>query len=527
MKQQLRSCALALALGAFSAIAQASGTLTVCTESAPDGFDIAQSQSSVTHSAVGKTIYDQLLSYKRGTTELVPGLAERWEISADGLQYTLHLRRGVKFHRTPWFTPTRDMNADDVVFSIRRFSDPPWQAAAKNGFGMWIGAGLAEEVKAIDKLDDLTVRFTLRRPRAPFLGSLAWSFTSSVFSAEYAAKLLKAGRPEQLDVLPVGTGPFMLRNYQKDAVIRYDANPEYWGGAPKIDRLVFAITPDANVRVQRLKAGECLIGSNMRGETIGAFDGTPVHVLGDTPLLTSYIAINTQHKSLADIRLRQALALAFDRETYIRSVYGGRALAASSFLPPVQWGYDASLAMKHDPEEAKKLVKASGYDGSEFTIFTRIGGSIDGKRAAELMQADWARIGVKTRIQMMEWGELLKRTGQGEHDITFFGWVGAGDPDEFFNINLTCAGIAGGGNGSMWCNKDFDALLEQARATSDRSQRVELYRKAQRWVFDEVPLIPTVYPRVFTALHESVRGFIGSPFADLDFRNVSVLESPK
>ena len=521
---RVQAGAFALVLAAASAFAQTAGTLTVCTEAAPDGFDIAQSESAVTHDAVGKTVYDQLLMFRRGTTDVGPGLAERWEISADGLQYTLHLRRGVKFHRTPWFTPTREMNADDVLFSIRRMAEPqgPWQAAAKNGFGMWSESGMASQVKSIDKVDEMTVRYTLQRPSAPFLAMLGWTFLGSVFSAEYGAQLLKAGKAEQMNVLPVGTGPFVFRSYQKDAVIRYDPNPDYWGGAPKVDRLVFAITPDANVRVQRLKAGECLVGSNMRGESANAFEGTPMRMSGSAALLTSYIALNTRHGILADPRFRRALALAFDRASYIRSVYGGRALPASSFLPSVQWGHDAGLAMPYDVGLARRLVKDSGYDGHELTIFTRIGGSIDGKRAAEMMQADWKRIGVLTRIVMMEWGELLKRSGQGEHDITFLGWAGGGDPDDFFTPNLSCDSVAAGGNKSQWCSKEFDALLDAARVAADRSQRVALYGLAQRRVFDEVPVIPAVYPEYFTAVHESVHGFIHSPFTDLEFRNVTV-----
>src|SRR4249920_2887891 len=108
---------------AIAAPAYAAGTLTVCTEASPDGFDIAQYESNVTNDAAGRTIYDQLLGFKPGTTEIQPGLVEKWEISADGLVYTLHLRKGVKFHTTAWFKPTRDLNADDVLWSINRVND--------------------------------------------------------------------------------------------------------------------------------------------------------------------------------------------------------------------------------------------------------------------------------------------------------------------------------------------------------------------------------------------------------------------
>jgi len=514
-----------LVLGLSLCLAAAhAAPLTVCTEAAPDGFDIAQSESAVTVDAVGNTIFDQLLMFKRGTTEFVPGLAKAWTFSADGLQLTLQLRPGVKFHSTPWFTPTREMNADDVLFSFQRMAEAksPWQAAAKGGFLMWHGTGMADAIKSVEKVDGLTVRIHLNRPTAPLLTLLANQFNSSIFSAEYGAQLLKAGKPELLNTQPVGTGPFVLKSYQKDAVLRLSAHPGYWGSKPQFEQLVVAITPDANVRVQRLKAGECLIGANMRGETLGSFDGTAVKVQAEASLLTGYIALNTQRKFLSDKRFRQALALGFNRASFIQSVYGGRALPASSFLPPSQWSHDTGLASRFDVEQARALVKASGYDGAELLLFTRIGGSIDGKRAAELMQADWAKIGVKVRVQMMEWGEMLRRTGAGEHDITFLNWAGDGDPDSFFNPNLSCEGVSAGNNKSRWCNKAFDALLAKARTNNDQGQRSQLYGRAQRMVFDEVPLIPTVYPQYFTAVNQKVRGFKSSPFADLDFRGVSL-----
>ena len=496
--------------------------MTVCTEGSPDTFDISQSDQGVTHDAAGRMVFDQLVMLKRGTTELAPGLAERWEVSADGLSYTLHLRQGVKFHRTAWFKPSREMDADDVVFSIRRMADPkgPWRVAATRGFMVWATV-LADQVKSIEKLDDMTVRFALLRPNAAFLSSLALSFIGSVHSAEYGELLLKIGKPELINVQPIGTGPFVFRSYQKDSVIRYDANPDYWGGAPKIDRLVLAITPDPIVRVQRLKAGECLLGTNMGAENANALDGTRVRMIGSTPLKINYIVLNTRKKYLSDRSFRLALALAFDKASYGRALYSGRATPASSFLPPAQWGHDTELKTQHDPQQASQLVQASGYDGSELVIFGAVGGSF-AKRAGEMMQADWARIGVKSRVQMMEFGELLARAGRGEHDITFFSLGGGGDPNDFFGPDLTCAGVAAGMSDSFWCDKAFDALLETARATDDRSQRTALYKKAQRWVFDEVPVIPTVYSQVFTAVHDTVHGFIVSPINDLDFRNVSV-----
>jgi dipeptide transport system substrate-binding protein len=504
--------------------AHAAQTLTVCSDASPDGFDPTQSVAAATADAVGRTVFDQLLAVRRGTTDVVPALAERWDISKDGLQYVLHLRKGVKFQTTPWFKPTREMNADDVMFSVHRLMDrdSPWRKAAPNGFIAWDSYGMAAYVKAVDQLDAMTVRFTLKAQNAPFLEWLTQFNTVSVYPAEYGAQLLKSGKLDLLNSEPVGTGPFILKRYQKDAVIRFEANPDYWGGKPKIDNLVFAITPDATVRVQRLKADECLVGSNMRAESIDALKGTDVEASGFLGLPSGYIDINTKHRFLSDVRFRQALALAFDKETFIKSVYNGQAKPSASIIPSVVWGHDASLVQPHDIGKARALVKASGYDGTPMTIATRIGGSIDGKRAAELMQGDWANIGVKVTVQMMEWGELLKRTSRGDYDLTFYNWTGNGDPDDYLTPLLTCAALAGGNNNSQWCDPAFDRVVDQARAITDRAQRTALYQQAQKILFDQLPLIPTVYPYEFIAVNQRVKGFIDSPDASLDFRGVSV-----
>jgi dipeptide transport system substrate-binding protein len=514
---------LCAALGAHAA-----SNLTVCTESSPDGFDIAQYESAVTNDAAGLTIYDQLLRFEPGGTKVLPALAESYDISPDGTVYTFHLRRGVKFHTTPWFTPTRDFNADDVVWSINRVNDKkhPAHDVARNGYVYWEGMGMSQLIKSVEKVDPLTVRITLTRAEAPFIADMAMSAIGSIFSAEYGEKLLREKKLQDLNTLPIGTGPFVFKSYQKDAIIRYTANKQFWGGAPKIDNLIFAITADPAVRIQRLKAEECLVGTNMKPDTASAFDGSRnLDMLRSSPLYIAYVAANAAKKPMSDRRFREALSLAFDRNTYARSVYGGNATPAGNFLPPGIWSYDKTLVPKFDPERAKQLVKESGYDGRELALYTRIGGSIDGKRAAELMQSDWAKVGIRVRVQMVEWGEMLKATGKGDHDITFVNWAGDnGDPDNFFGPNLTCDAKKGGGNKSQWCNKDFDALIEAARKISDIPKRTELYVKAQRVLYDDVGAIPAVYPVYLTAVNKKVKGFMPNPFANNDFRNVSIVK---
>src|ERR1700710_2453289 len=250
--------AVVLAITPVLAIAK---PLTVCTESSPDGFDVVQFNSLVTTNASADVIFNTLVSYDEVAKKVTPALAERWDVSPDGLTYTFHLRPNVAFQTTDYFTPSRKLTADDVVFSFQRMLDDsnPWhKVAGASGFPHAQSMGLVRLIKSVTKTDDNTVTFVLNQPNATFVPILTMGF-ASIYSAEYAGQRLKAGKQVNFNSAPIGTGPFMLKSYTKDAVIRYDVNPTYWGVKPKVDRLIYAITPDASVRAQKNKAGGCQI----------------------------------------------------------------------------------------------------------------------------------------------------------------------------------------------------------------------------------------------------------------------------
>src|SRR5580698_1634328 len=211
-------------------------TLVFCSEGSPAGFDSAQYTTSVEFTAGSYTVYNRLVEFAHGSTDIEPGLAETWDVSPDGLQYTFHLRHGVKFHTTSYFKPTREFNADDVVFSFDRMLNPnnAFRKAYPVAFPYFTDMGLDKNIVKIEKLDPYTVRFTLNAINAPLLQDLAMPF-ASVRSAEYADQLLKAGHASDINLQPIGTGPYIFRSYQKDATIRYDGNPDYlMPGAVKV-----------------------------------------------------------------------------------------------------------------------------------------------------------------------------------------------------------------------------------------------------------------------------------------------------
>ncbi|KAF1069636.1 MAG: Periplasmic dipeptide transport protein [Pseudomonas citronellolis] len=526
----LRNALLSVLLASTPVLAK---PLAVCTEASPEGFDIAQYTAATTADASAETVYERLVDFAPGTTQIIPSLAEHWEISPDGLQYTFSLRPGVKFQRTEYFSPSRTLNADDILWSFQRQLDRPhpWHELAPRGFPYVQSMGLPALIERVEKLDDLHVRFTLKHPEAPFLADLAMGF-ASIYSAEYADQLLKAGKTEQLNSQPVGTGPFVFQRYQKDALVRFGANPDYWGPAPHIDRLLLSITPDPSVRLQKLKAGNCQVALYPRPTDIPALRQDPqLKVAELDSLLVAYVAINARHKPLDDVRVRQAINLAFDRNAYRTAQFGeGGASPAVAPYPPTLWGSDPQLqGWAHDPERAKALLAEAGVKpGLKLTIWTRPGGGPTNPNpgiGAQMLQEDLARIGIEAQIRVYEWGELIRRAKQGEHDLLFMGWVGDnGDPDNFLTPNLSCAAAQSGENLSGWCDSAFDELLRQARASTDPAQRATLYRQALAIYQRAAPWIALAYPKQFVVLSPKVKGFTLSPLGSNNFARVELAD---
>jgi dipeptide transport system substrate-binding protein len=525
----LRTAIAAVLLSASAGIV--AKPLVVCTEASPEGFDIAQYTAATTADASSETIFNRLVDFKPGTTDIEPGLAERWDVSPDGTAYTFHLRRGVKFQTTDYFRPTREFNAQDVLWSFQRQLDPkhPWHDKAPMGFPYFEAMGMKALIKSVETLDDYTIRFNLNQPESPFLRNMAMSF-ASIYSAEYAGKLYKAGKTADLNSKPIGTGPFILVRYSKDAQIRYKANPDYYKGMPPADPLVFAITTDSNVRLQKLRANECQVAVYPKPDDVKGLASDPnIRVDELEAMLTSYLAMNTSHKYLSDVRVRQAIAMAFDKKTFVNTLFGeGNAVPGTGPYPSTLLGFNAAIQNPpHDVNKARALLKEAGVpDGIRLSVFARNGGGPTNPNpplAAQLLQADLAKIGIKLDIRILEWGEMVKRVKLGEHDLAFYGWAGDnGDPDNFLTPNLSCDAARSGENAARWCNPDFDALLSKARVETEPSTRAQLYEKAQEIFSQQQPWISLAYPKLFTVLRKNVEGYHISPLTNNNFATTQV-----
>ncbi len=510
-----RCISVALATFFFSTHLYAAKTLVYCSESSPSHFNPQLTDDGASFNANSSIIHNQLVEIPPGETELVSGLATSWKVSKDGLKYTFKLRKNVKFQATTYFKPTRNFNADDVLFTFnrQRLKSHPYHMVGGGIYEYFDSMAMGELIKDIVKVDDYTVQFVLSRPEAPFLANLAMDF-ASILSAEYGEMLLKAKTPEKLDMFPVGTGPFVFKRYVKDSTIRYEAHPNYFRGKSPLDRLVFVITPDANVRTQKLKTGECHIITEPAPADLPAIEKHPqLQVIQKTGLNVGYLAMNVERPPFDKVLVRRAVNHALNRKAYIDAVFLGHATVAKNPMPPGIWGFhDAIKDYDYKPKKAKALLKEAGFPNGFATELWALPVSRpynpNGKKMAEMMQADLAKVGIKTKIVTYDWPTYIAKLKAGEHTMLQIGWsADSMDPESFLGLLLSCAAIPAGMNTARWCHQPYDRLVRKAKLVTDKKKRTEYYLKAQEIFHQEAPWVALAHSVIFRAMSKKVVGF--------------------
>jgi ABC-type transport system substrate-binding protein len=460
-------------------------------------------------------IFDTLVEFVPGTTEIQPALAESWEISDDNLEFTFHLREGVEFHDgTPF-------NADAVKFSFdRQFveSHPyndlgPWQ--------YWGYMDMSSIVDRIEVVDDYTVKFYLQRVEAPFLANLAMDFAAIVSPAaveQYGAEFKNN---------PVGTGPFAFVSWTKDDNIVLDANKDYWGEGPYLDRLILRVIPDATARYLALKNGEVDVIDFPSAEDLEEMEADAnIELIQQPGLNVGYLAMNTEKAPFDDVRVRRAFNYAVDRQAIIDAVYGSAGQVAKNPLPPTMWGYNDDIEpYEYDPEKARELLAEAGLaDGFETDLWAMPVArpyNPNARRIGEIIQSDLADIGVTAEIVSFDWGTYLDKVDAGEHMTAMLGWTGDnGDPDNFLFVLLSAAAADAGGNIAFWRNEEFNELIIEAKQTFDQDRRAELYEQAQVIFHEEAPWVTLAHSVVTVPVLTTVRNFVIYPTGKRVFQRV-------
>ncbi len=474
---------------------------------------------------VTKNIFDTLLDYKGQTTEVEPALATEWKSSDDGLTWTFQLREGVKFH------DGTDFNAEAVVFNFERWMDPdhPFHQGEFPYYGYMFGGYKGDEghvIEAVKAVGEYTVEFKLKRPLGPFLNNLA--MTPFAIASPEAIK--KYG--EEFGQNPVGTGPYVFEEWKKNDTITLLKNEDYWmEGAPKLDRLIFKTIPDNSARLTALQSGEIDLMDGLNPDDVAVVESDGALQLFKRPSMNvGYLALNTEKAPLDNVKVRQAINHAINKQALIDAFFGGLGEPAKNPMPPSLWGYNDDIKdYEYNPERAKELLAEAGYpDGFEIELWTFPNPRPyipQPQKIAEAVQADLGRVGIKVTITSHEWAPYLDKTGKGEHKMAFLGWTGDnGDPDNFLYVLLDKDNAKGpdAGNIAFYKSDELHDILIEAQQLSDQAQRAQLYMKAQEIIKEDAPWVPLVHSTPPLAGIKEIKGFEPHPTGSDKFTHVSV-----
>lgn len=503
----------------------ASKTLLYCSEGSPESFNPQLVTSGTTIDAVSQQLYNRLVKINPDTGQVESDLARKVIVSSDAMRYRFYLRKGVEFHTTDYFTPTRTLTSADILFSFSRLlhEDNVFHNVGGGQYPFFEGIGLSDLIEQIIVVDDLTIEFRLSDPQASFLANLATDF-AVILSEEYGQYLVKQGRPEAIDSQPIGTGPYKFSEYKRDHYIRYVKHEEYWQSESDLKQIIFDITPDNSTRLAKLLTKECDVLGYPSASDVGFLRGRPeINMIESTSMNVSYWAFNTEVAPFDDPKVRQALSYAVDRKAIIDAVYFGLAQPATSLLPPTSWAYsNTSFVNDFDLEKAKELLDEAGYpDGFEMDIWAmpvqRVYNPNAGKMA-EIIQQNLAELDIEVNIVTYDWGTFRKKLAAGEHDSVLIGWLADNsDPDNFFRPLLSCAAALAGSNRSLWCNQNFDGFVKKALSIADTTQRKISYQGAESIISSQVPLIPIAHASRHKVHRDYIKKVNINPYGGIDF----------
>ena len=445
--------------------------------------------------------------------ESVPGLAESWDISGDGLTYTFNLRDGLLFDDGTPFT------AADVEFTLTLLHDPSYGGGtditeAKIVGGLDYKNGDAESVSGITVIDEKTIEVTTEVVNARSLRLIG----GQVLKKDYYGKEYQKGQLDYLNALhqkPVGAGPFRFVEYLPGQEIRYEANEHYYDGKPEVAKFIYKTTEgDSQQFFQTGELDYSALSANQDN-----FEFLQILGFADINVYTSsaygYMTFNHEKEVFKDPKVRQAFILGLDRQTIISTHYQGYAEVANIPVSPTSWAYTDEIGnTKYDPEKAKQLLDEAGWvegadgirekDGKKLTVyyFTSAGGL--GDTLIPIAKENYSEIGIDLQVEQMDFNALLSRVGNGDHDLASFSTTMLTDPYngiENFHSKSTSSIIKGFGN------EEIDALIEVTIATNDLDERTDAFHNLYKALDENPPVILMDYKKVLSGTNARVDGF--------------------
>lgn len=473
-------------------------TLTIASTSKVVGLSPIMTNDSVS-TAVISQIYETLFTRDPATMKIKPLLATSYETPND-TTWVIHLRKGVKFQDgTPF-------NAQAVKYTFDKIMNPKTAAPR---------ASLLEPIKSVTAKDDYTVVIKTKKPYGPMLADLCHANASIVSPT--------ADKKQDLMKKPVGTGPFELAEYVPGDHVTLKANPNYWGGKPKLKTVTFKVVPEVNTILSLMQTGKVQMFEDppaqqmshlksMSNISIKQKQGTPVYYLG----------FNMTKKPENNLKFRQAVSYAINRDAFIKQQLKGLGVRSDSIIGPKVFGYekDAEKAgYDYNPAKAKQIIKQNGWKGVKVNLL--VANTPEYKQMATVVQEELKQVGITAKIQMMEWGTFLDVTSKGNFGMTFLGWTNStGDGSELLYPNLDSDNI-GSSNRMRYSNSKVDALIQKSRTTVDQQKRKDYLNQANLLAIKSGVWIPMYHGIITVAVDKSVKGLKVEPNGEYSLKNVS------
>ena len=473
------------------------GYLVIGIESSPNHLD-PRYATDANSSRVGSLIYNSLRRLDHNS-RWFGDLAEHWDM-LDPQTYIFQIRKGVTFH------DGRELTAADVKYTYDSIMEPRNRSPKR---------GPLKVLQSVDQLGSHTIRFRLLAPHAPFLEHC----TIGIVPVNAPT------REQSGNKLPPGSGPFALAGIDPGEKIILKANPSYWEGNLPLPGLVFNIVPDAIVRVLEFKKGTIhLLQNDIEPDTVSWLEkNTDAIVETHQGTTFQYMGVNLTHPILKNRKVRQALALAIDRDGIIRHILQGQATPANGLLSPLHWAHDETVPYwPYDPAKAKQLLDQAGFrdpdgDGprTRFKLSFKTTNIDLRRRIAETLKEQMRGVGIELEVRTYEWGTFYSDIKKGNFHLFSLAWVGIFDPDIYYNIFHSASFPPNGDNRGHYSNAAIDRLVEQGRRESDPRRRKRLYSQVQKIMHEDLPYIPLWWAKNVVVRKPQVVGFTPYPDGDL------------
>ena len=529
--------------------------LIYCTNATGFSFNPQTADAGTSMNVVTEQIYNKLFDISNTSAIPTPVLAQSYSVSPDGTVITIHLRKGIKFHRTDWFKPTRDFNADDVVFSLNRvlgyetylptleqssmdYKNPQYrifhEQAKKVRFPYFESIKLNQKIESVKALNSHTVQITLFKPDASILSHLASQY-AIIFSQEYAVQLNADDNLVQLDILPVGTGPYKVKNYFRNQYVRLEKNEDYWKKDDKIKDIIIDLSTDRTGRLVKFFNGECQIASYPEVSQLGLLkeNDERYYVKTSDGMNLAYLAFNFQKVAIQDEQLRRAIAQAINRQRIIKTIYHNTATVANNIIPNISWASSVNtpdFAYDFNPVEAKKVLQNKQLNLNMWVINEEQVYNPAPLKTAELIKEDLNNVGVNVTIRSVTRTFLIDQLNKKseDYDMILTGWLAGNlDPDSFMRPILSCSSSNEITNLSNWCSEKFDQFMDEALDSANLRVRANAYNQAQELILSELPIIPIANVKRVLVASSRVQHIEMSPFGSLNFSTLSLRKGQK